>query len=143
MQAQAGLLFGRRTYEQFFSYWPHQGDNPFTEVLNRARKYVASTTLSEPLPWENSTLLAGDAADAVAELRERDGADLVVLGSGKLIQSLLRRGLIDTFVLLIHPLVIGSGSRLFEEGAMPARFRLADSIATTTGVVIATYERET
>jgi dihydrofolate reductase len=132
------ILLGRRTYEDFYSFWPHQTDNPFTEVLNNSRKYVASRTLSEPLPWSNSTLLDGDAADAVAELK-RQGEDLLVLGSGELVQSLRRRNLVDEYVLLIHPLVLGSGRRLFPDGPA-AELRLVKSVPTTTGVIIATYQ---
>jgi dihydrofolate reductase len=134
------LLLGRRTYEDFFSFWPNQTDNPFTAVLDNTQKYVASRTLQEPLPWRNSTLLPGDAMDAVAKLREQPGKDLVVLGSGELVQSLMRRNLVDEYVLLIHPLVLGSGRRLFTDGGPPAAFRLVDSKMTTTGVVIATYQ---
>jgi dihydrofolate reductase len=140
MADPGSLLLGRRTYEDLFSYWPHQTDNPFTEVLDNTRKYVASTTLAEPLPWRNSTLLEGDAADAVAALKRQPGRDLTVLGSGQLVQSLRRRDLVDTYVLLIHPLVLGSGRRLFPDGGGPDRLRLVDSVATTTGVLIATYE---
>ena len=138
--ADAGpLLLGRRTYEDFHGFWPEQTDNPFTEVLDNTLKYVASTTLAEPLPWRNSRLLDGDAADAVAELRRRPGKDLVVLGSGELVQSLRRRDLVDEYRLLIHPLVLGSGRRLFPDGGASAALRLVDSVATTTGVIIATY----
>jgi dihydrofolate reductase len=133
------LLLGRRTYEDFYGFWPHQDDNPFTEVLNDVQKYVASTTLTEPLPWSNSTLLEGDAARAVAKLKEQPGKDLVILGSGELVKSLIRRDLIDEYMLLIHPLVLGSGRRLFPDGAFAA-LRLVDSVATTTGVLIATYQ---
>ncbi len=141
--ANAGpLLLGRRTYEDFFSFWPHQTDNPFTEVLDNALKYVASTTLEEPLPWRNSTLLEGDAAEAVAGLKRQPGKDLVVLGSGDLVQSLRRRNLVDEYVLLIHPLVLGSGRRLFPDGGASAALRLVDTKTTTTGVVIATYHEE-
>lgn len=101
---------------------------------------MASTTLEEPLSWNNSTLLQGDAADAVAGLKEQPGVDLVVLGSGGLVQSLMRRNLIDEYVLLIHPLVLGSGRRLFPDGGVPASLRLVDTKTTTTGVVIATYQ---
>jgi dihydrofolate reductase len=134
------LLFGRRTYEDFFSFWPHQTDNPFTEVLDNSLKYVASTTLKEPLPWKNSKLLEGDAAEAVARLREQPGKDLLVLGSGELVQSLRRHDLVDRYVLLVHPLVLGSGRRLFPDGSPSAALRLLDSKTTTTGVVIATYQ---
>jgi dihydrofolate reductase len=135
------LLLGRRTYEHFYGFWPHQTDNPFTEVLNRSQKYVASTTLSEPLPWENSTLLKGDVAQAVAELKQQDGPDFVVLGSGELIHTLMEHDLIDEFLLQIHPVVLGNGLRMFDDGAPRANLKLTDSVVTTTGVVIATYER--
>jgi dihydrofolate reductase len=140
--AQAGpLLFGRTTYEDFFRVWPNRTDNPFTAVLDNSQKYVASTTLTEPLPWKNSTLLTGDVPDAVARLKEQPGKDIVVLGSGALVRSLMRRNLVDEFVLLIHPLVLGSGRRLFaDEGALAA-LRLVDSQTTTTGVMIATYRQ--
>jgi dihydrofolate reductase len=134
------LLLGRRTYEDFASFWPHQKDNPYTAVLNDARKYVASRTLSEPLAWSNSTLLKGDAAEAVARLKE-SGEDLAVLGSGALVQALMRRDLIDEFVLTIHPLVLGTGRRLFAAGGAFAALKLVESVTTTTGVVIAVYER--
>jgi dihydrofolate reductase len=139
--ANAGpLLLGRRTYEDFSSFWPHQTDNPFTEVLGNTLKYVASTTLEEPLSWSNSSLLEGDAAEAVARLKQQPGKDIVVLGSGELVQSLRRRNLVDEYVLLIHPLVLGSGRRLFPDGDVLAALRLVDSKTTTTGVVIATYQ---
>ena len=134
------LLLGRRTYEDFSSFWPKQTDNPFTEVLDKAEKHVASTTLRAPLPWSNSTLLEGDAADAVAGLKRQPGKDLTVLGSGELVQSLRRRDLVDRYLLLIHPLVLGSGRRLFPDGGPAGPLRLVDSVTTTTGVVIATYE---
>ena len=135
------LLFGRRTYEKMASFWPHQPeDDPYAAVLNNRQKYVASTTLREPLPWVNSTLLQGDVGDAVTRLKERPGGDLVVLGSGELTQSLIRRNLVDEFVLSIHPLVLGSGRRLFVDGGARAALRLVDCRTTTTGVVIATYQ---
>lgn len=140
MAQRGSLLFGRRTYEHFFKVWPGRTDNPFTEVLDNTEKYVASRTLKEPLPWKNSTLLHGDAADAVAKLKQESGNDLVILGSGELIRSLMLRRLIDRFLLLIHPLVLGSGRRMFDDGGALAKFRLVDSVPTTTGVVIATYD---
>ncbi len=141
MARPSALLLGRRTYEDFAAVWPGRTDNPFTERLDHSQKYVASTTLTEPLPWQNSTLLTGDAADAVAELKHQPGPDLGILGSGELIQSLRARNLIDEYVLLIFPLILGSGRRLFPEGAPgSANLRLVDSVTTTTGVVIATYE---
>jgi dihydrofolate reductase len=140
MAKGGALLFGRRTYEDFASVWPNQKDNPFSEVLNNRQKYVASTTLQEPLPWSNSNLLKGDAAEAVARLKEQPGNDLVVLGSGELVQTLMRRNLVDEYVLLIHPLVLGSGRRLFVDGGAFATLRLVETRTTTTGVVIATYQ---
>jgi len=138
--AGSALLFGRRTYEDFYDFWPNQPQpNPFTDVLNRSKKYVASRTLSAPLPWENSTLLKGDAGESVAELRESSEQDLVVLGSGDLIETLIRHDLIDEYTVLIHPLVLGTGRRLFAEGGPRATLQLVDSKITTTGVVIAVY----
>jgi dihydrofolate reductase len=140
MSNGGAMLLGRRTYEDFAAFWPNQKDNPFTEVLDNAQKYVASTTLKEPLPWSNSTLLDGDAAEAVAGLKEESGQDLVILGSGELVQSLMRRNLVDEFLLMIHPLVLGSGRRLFSDGGAFASLRLVDVKPTTTGVMIATYQ---
>jgi len=131
-----GLLLGRRTYLDFAAVWPNRTDNPFTEVLNKTQKYVASTTLREPLPWQNSTLIQ-DTETAVAELkRERD---LTVLGSGALVQSLMRAGLIDEYLLMIHPLVLGDGRRLFPDGSPHTALKLVGCKPTTTGVIIATY----
>ena len=140
MAYTGALLLGRRTYEDFYAVWPNRTDNPFTAVLNNTQKYIASTTLEEPLSWSNSTLLEGDAAEAVARLKEELGKDLVILGSGELVQSLMRRNLVDEYVLLIHPLVLGSGRRLFADGGAFAALRLVGTKTTTTGVVIATYQ---
>lgn len=137
--AQGSLLLGRRTYEDFFSVWPERTDNPFTEHLNNVRKYVASRTLKEPLPWQNSTLLKGDAADAVAALKKKEDTDLGILGSGELIQSLIRRNLIDEYVLLIYPISLGTGRRLFPDGRT-VHLRLVESLPTPSGVIIATYQ---
>lgn len=138
--AQGGaLLLGRRTYEDFYAVWPNRTDNPFTPVLNNTQKYVASTSLREPLPWQNSTLLTGDVAEAVARLKERTDGNLGILGSGELIQALMRHNLIDEFVLSIHPLVLGSGRRLFHDSGAFAKLQLVNSVPTTTGVIIATY----
>jgi dihydrofolate reductase len=137
MTSDGAMLLGRRTYEDFAGFWPKQTDNPFTPVLNQRRKYVASTTLTEPLAWENSTLLTGDVGDAVAAL----DVDLTVLGSGELIRALMQRDLIDEFVLTIHPLVLGTGRRLFADGGPPATLELVGATPTTNGVVITTYRR--
>jgi dihydrofolate reductase len=138
--SEAGpLLFGRRTYEDFFKVWPGRKENPFSAILDAAEKYVASRTLREPLPWQNSTLLAGEAAQTVAELKKQPGKDVVVLGSGDLMQTLVRHRLVDAYLLSIHPLVLGRGRRLFNEDLPASGLRLVSSVATTTGVVIATY----
>jgi dihydrofolate reductase len=139
MSETPALLLGRRTYEDFYAVWPKRIGNPFTDVLNNAQKYVASTTLKEPLPWSNSILLAGDAAAGIATLKEQLDKDLAVLGSGELVRSLMQRDLVDEYVLSIHPLVLGAGRRLFPEGSPFASFRLVDTRTTTTGVVIVTY----
>jgi dihydrofolate reductase len=103
------LPLGRRTYENMHGYWPKQTNNPFTEILNNMQKYVASRTLREPLPWINSTLLNRELPQAVAALKAQQGGDLVIMGSGELIQTLMKHNLVDRYVLLIHPLVLGSG----------------------------------
>lgn len=141
MSKGADLLFGRRTYEDFFKVWPGRTDNPFTAVLDNSQKHVASRTLREPLPWKNSTLLAGDAAETVARLKAQPGQDLTVLGSGELMQTLMRHDLVDTYCLLIHPLLLGKGRRLFGEDGPYRALKVVSSVTTTKGVVIANYER--
>jgi dihydrofolate reductase len=139
--ADAGaLLLGRRTYEDFHSIWPKRKDSPFSAVLDNMQKYVASRTLQEPLPWQNSTLLKDDAAEAVVKLKQELGKDLLILGSGELIQSLMRRNVVDEYTLLIHPLLLGSGRRLFSDGGSFLALRLVNSKTTINGVVIATYQ---
>lgn len=138
------LLVGRTTYEDFAKVWPNKPKpNPISEALNNVEKFVASTTLAEPLPWKNSTLLKGDAADAVAKLKKEHDKTLVVFGSGVLVQSLMRRDLIDEYVLQIHPLVLGKGRRLFPNGRPSTHLSLVDSVTTGTGVIIATYRPAT
>ncbi len=143
MATTGSLLFGRRTYQDFYKVWPNRTDNPFTEVLNNTPKYVASTKLKEPLPWMNSILLKGDIAKSVAKLKQQSEKDIVILGSGVLIQSLMKHNLIDQFTLLIHPLILGSGRRMFPDGSPFASLKLVDSKTTTTGVVIANYQSPT
>jgi dihydrofolate reductase len=110
------------------------------EFFNHIQKYVASKTLEEPLPWVKSTLLKGDAAVTVAELKKQPGNDLLIFGGGELVQSLMRHNLVDEYTISIHPLVLGSGRRLFPEGGPFATFRLVNTKITTTGVVIASYQ---
>jgi dihydrofolate reductase len=140
MAGGGSLLLGRRTFQNFAAFWPKQKDNPFTSVLNKTRKYVASRTLKEPLEWKNSTLLKGDVAQAVAALREKPGKDIVILGSGELVRSLMHHHLVDEYVLMIHPLVLGSGRRLFADDGTFAALRLVKTKTTSTGVLIATYQ---
>ncbi len=135
------LLFGRRTFDDFYGFWPNQSGNPFTAILNNMPKYVASRTLRRPLPWQNSTLLQGEAAEAVARLKREPGRDMLIMGSGQLIKSLLAHGLIDTFIVMIHPIVLGSGRRMFETSGPTVDFTLAGAEAAPNGVVIATYTR--
>ena len=134
------LLFGRRTYEDFYKVWPNRTDNPFTKVLNNTPKYVASTTLKEPLPWRNSALLKGDVVQAVRKLKSQPGKDIVILGSGVLIQSLMQHNLIDQYTLLITPLILGTGRRMFPDAGPFIDLQLVDCKPTSTGVVVATYQ---
>jgi dihydrofolate reductase len=136
------LLLGRRTYESFYDFWPKQTDNnPFTEMLNNIQKYVASMTLKEPLPWINSTLLDGDVPAAVSGLKAQPGPNILVMGSGELVQTLMEHNLIDMYVLLVHPLILGTGRRLFPDGGIFANLQLVNTKATPNGVVVATYRR--
>ena len=139
MAQTRGILLGRRTYEDFYGFWPKQTDNPYTEVLNQTPKYLASTTATEPLPWQNSTLLSGDLATEVTALRDRTDGAIAVLGSGELVRWLAVQDLVDEYVMLIHPLVLGSGTRLFAANGPRRALRLTDAVITTTGVMIATY----
>lgn len=136
--ASAGpMLFGRTTYENMAAFWPHQTDgNPYTEVLNRARKYVVSTTLRDPLPWQHSKVIA---ADEIPALKKEDGPDISVLGSGRLVRWMLHERLVDEVVLVVCPLVLGSGQRLFDGPLPTTSFALVDSVPTTTGAIVATY----
>jgi dihydrofolate reductase len=140
MGNMGALLFGRRTYQDFYNVWPKRKESPFSALLDNMPKYVASTTLTEPLPWQNSTLLEGDVAQAVTKVKQAAGQDIVIMGSGVLIQSLMPSGVIDRYVLLVHPLILGSGRRLFPDGGSSATLRLTGSKTTPNGVVIATYE---
>ena len=140
LASEGAMLFGRFTYELFFDSWAGRDDNPFSPVLDARRKYIASNTLAEPLSWQNSTLLAGDPVAAVTELKAHaPEEDIVVLGSGVLLRSLLAAGLVDVLQLSIHPLVLGAGTRLFDPEGPRLELKLAELVTTTTGVVIATY----
>jgi dihydrofolate reductase len=133
------LLLGRGTYEIFAAHWPYD-EGPIADHLNRTRKHVASTTLDR-VEWNNSTLIAGDVADYVAELKRQDGPEIQVHGSPGLIQTLLEHDLIDEYRLWIFPLAIGTGKRFFGDGTVPGALKLVDSTVSKTGVTINVYER--
>ena len=139
MRRSGAMLFGRKTYAHFATVWPQQGDsNVFAKVLNEREKFVASTTLAEPLPWARSTLLSGDVADTLPPVKAGREDDLAVLGSATLVRSLLAAGLLDELVLVVHPVVLGSGRPLFD-GPRDATFRLLGSQTTGAGLVISRY----
>jgi dihydrofolate reductase len=136
-----GFLLGRRTYEIFAAHWPNASEEEqvLAEPLNTKPKYVASRTLPEPLEWQNSRVLQDNVAEAVAALKQEDGEDLHVIGSSQLVQTLVEHDLIDEFRVMIDPLVVGGGKRLFRDDGVLRPLRLVDSQVTTTGVIIATY----
>jgi dihydrofolate reductase len=135
------MLLGRVTYQEFASYWPYQNsaEQPFTDYLNNTPKFVVSTTLEEPLEWQNSTLIKGDVAEEVAKLKRQPGKEIVILGSGTLVRSLLREDLLDELRLMVHPVVLGRGKRLFEEGGEQKALKLVDSKTFSTGLLYLTY----
>ena len=134
-----GLLLGRRTYEDFYNVWPKRKDSPYSAYMDNVQKYVVSRSLKEPLPWQNSTLLGGNLVNALTELKKSQDKDLVIMGSGELIQSLMPDNVVDEFVLLIHPLVLGQGRRLFAGGVPSTPFELVRTKTTDKGVIAATY----
>ena len=133
------MVLGRKTYDIMAAHWPHASEEEGGPIFNQATKYVASRG-RPALEWSNSVLIEGDAADGLAALKQEDGPELQVHGSSNLIQSLLRHNLVDEYRLWVFPVVIGSGKRLFSDGAIPVGLRLVDSKVFTTGVVIGTYE---
>jgi dihydrofolate reductase len=136
-----GFLLGRRTYEQLASYWPHaaEEEQAVARPLNTLPKYVASTTLTEPLTWQNSTVLSGDVAEAVAALKRENGGDLHVIGSTELTHTLAEHDLVDTFRVMIDPVVVGGGKRVFRDDGKLRPLRLEDYQVTMTGAILATY----
>ncbi|HLC10947.1 MAG TPA: dihydrofolate reductase family protein [Candidatus Bathyarchaeia archaeon] len=142
MKGPFDLLLGRKTYELFAAFWPHAGaDQLGGKELNSARKFVVSKTLKK-LDWANSELVLGDVPNEIRKLKERDGHELQVHGSGRLIQTLLKNDLIDEFRLKIFPITLGAGKRLFAKGAMPAGFKLVDCKTSTRGVIVSNYKRD-
>ena len=135
------LLLGRRTYEIFAASWPlAEHDDPIGAKINSVRKHVASRTL-EHVTWENSALITGDVAEAVRELKRGEGGEIQVHGSADLVQTLLRHDLVDEFHLLVFPVLLGSGKRLFGDGTVPTGLGLVESTASSTGVVVGSYVR--
>jgi dihydrofolate reductase len=134
------LLLGRKTYEIFANYWPNAPEEiPFTGLLNRVPKYVASRTLTDPLAWQGSTLLTGDLAESITAVKERHD-QVNVIGSLGLVQSLLRHGLVDRLNLWLYPLLLGSGKQVFADGTMPAALHLAESVTYPDGTLQLTYD---
>jgi dihydrofolate reductase len=136
-----GFLLGRRTYEIFAAYWPNapEEEQVIAEPLNGKPKYVASTTLKEPLEWQNSTLVEGDVAAAVRALKQDEVGDLHVIGSTELVRTLIEHDLVDEFRLMIDPLVLGGGKRVFRDDGLLRQLRLVDGQVTATGAILATY----
>ena len=138
--ASDALLLGRVTYEGLAAFWPNQpGGTPLVDYINSVRKHVVSRTLQKPLEWNNSTLIEGDVAEGVAELKEQPGKDITIIGSADLVRSLLEDGLLDELRLMVHPIVLGGGKRLFEEAGDRMSLELVDSRAFATGVLYLTY----
>ncbi len=141
LQEAGGFLLGRRTFDIFAAYWPKQpDDDPIAALINPKPKYVASRTLQNPLEWNNSVVLGPDLASEVGRLRGEPGGDLLVIGSGGLVQTLARDGLVDAYQLMVHPLLLGTGKRLFRDGLGKQALRLEGSRTTPTGIVILEYE---
>jgi dihydrofolate reductase len=138
MNSPFDLLLGRKTFEIWAGFWPEHGD--FWPGVNTATKYVASNTMTSS-EWQPSVFLSGDVAEKVAELKQQPGPDLHVWGSGDLIQTLMKHDLVDTFWLMIYPITLGDGKRLFADGTIPAAFKVTQSIVGSTGVILLNYER--
>jgi dihydrofolate reductase len=138
-----GYLLGRRTYDIFAAYWPNASEEEqvIAEPLNTKPKYVVSTTRTEPLEWQNSTLVEGDVAAAVAALKQQEGGDLHVIGSTELVKTLIEHDLVDEFRLMLDPILLGGGKRLFRDDGSLRRLRLVDGQITSTGAILATYAR--
>ncbi|TWV93316.1 dihydrofolate reductase family protein [Chitinophaga pinensis] len=132
------LLLGRRTYEIFAAYWPYHQDNPIGEMFNRIQKYVVATTPVD-LSWAHSTLISEDVTEALKKLKNEDGPSLLVHGSSRLVQTLLAERLIDELHMWIHPITLGKGKQLFQEGTHPQQWKLVETVIAATGMIIASY----
>jgi len=142
MAASDAMLLGRVTYQEFASYWPGTSseDQPFADYINNTQKYVVSTTLENVAGWRNSTLISENIAEEIAELKRQPGKDIAITGSGTLVHSLLQDDLLDELGLMVHPVVVGSGKRLFEDGGDQKGLKLVDSKTFSTGVIYLTYQ---
>ena len=142
MDASDAMLMGRVLYEEWAAYWPNQDpdENPVAARMNGVRKYVVSTTLEEPLEWQNSTLIGDNVAEEISRLKEQPGKDISISGSPTLVRSLLEEDLLDELRLMVHPIVVGSGKRLFEDGSDQKALQLVDSKTFSTGVLYLTYQ---
>jgi len=142
MAASDAMLFGRVTYKEFAAFWPSQSgeDQEFADYMNNTPKYVVSKTLEEPLEWNNSTLIKGNVVEEITELKQRSGKDISISGSGTLVRSLLADGLLDELRLMVHPIVVGGGKRLFEDEGDRKALELVDSKTFSTGVIYLTYQ---
>ncbi|MBE7556266.1 MAG: dihydrofolate reductase [Anaerolineales bacterium] len=139
--AEDTILLGRVTYQEWAGYWPTSTDEPYASHINNTPKYVVSTTLDR-VEWQNSTLIKGNLAEAIAKLKQQPGKNIGVAGSPTLVQSLLQSDLLDELTLMVHPVVVGSGKRLFKDGVGLKRLNLVDNKTTSTGVAILTYQRK-
>ena len=140
MAESDAMLLGRRTYQEFAAYWADKGsDEPFADQMNKTPKYVASTTLDK-VEWENSTLIEGNVVEELTKLKQQPGKNISITGSATLVRSLLQDGVLDELRLLVHPIVVGHGKRLFEEGTGQVPLKLVDSKTFTTGVLSLTYQ---
>jgi dihydrofolate reductase len=140
MARSDALLLGRVTYEHMAACWPHQpGGTPMVDYINSVPKFAVSATLEEPLEWNNSTVIGGNVAEEIVKLKRRPGKDITILGSGALVRSLLRDGLLDELRLMVHPIILGGGKRLFEDEGDRKALKLVDSHTFATGVVYLTY----
>jgi dihydrofolate reductase len=142
MAASDAMLMGRVLYEEWAAFWPNQDpdENPVAARMNGVRKYVVSTTLEEPLEWQNSTLIGDNVAEEISRLKEQPGKDISISGSPTLVRSLLQEDLLDELRLMVHPIVVGSGRRLFEDGGDQKALELVDSKTFSTGVLYLTYQ---
>jgi dihydrofolate reductase len=141
-ESSDALLMGRVLYEEWAAFWPNQDpeENPVAATMNGLTKYVVSTTLEEPLEWNNASLIAENVAQEISELKRQPGKDIVISGSGALVRSLLEYDLIDELKLMVHPIVVGSGKKLFEEGEKQTALELVESKTFSTGVVYLIYK---